>query len=85
MSETLSIKVPREMKTRLRAIAKARKTKPATLLRDALVQVLNGATRGEIATCGALSADLFENLERRGPIDLATNAKHLKGFGKWRP
>lgn len=84
MTETLSIKVPREIKLRLRAIAKARKTKPSTILRDALEQVLNGATRDEGVTCGALSEDLFENLERGGPIDLATNAKHLKGFGKWR-
>ena len=83
MTETLSLKVPHELKTRLRAVARARKTKPAALLREALAQVLDGARRNETATCGALSADLFENLERRGPRDLATNAKYLKGFGQW--
>jgi hypothetical protein len=84
VTETLSFKVPREIKLRLRAIAKARKIKPSTILRDALEKVLNGATRDEGATCGALSKDLFEKLERRGPKDLATNARHMKGFGKWR-
>jgi hypothetical protein len=84
VTETLSIKVPSEMKTRLRAIARARKTKPSTLLRDALENVLNGATRNGRATCGELSKDLFDNLEPGGPTDLATNPKHLRGFGKWR-
>ena len=40
-TETLFIKIPREKRIRLQAIAKARKTKASTLVREALDQVLD--------------------------------------------
>lgn len=82
MTETLSIKVPREKKIRLHAIARARKTRASALLREALDQLLAGAAIREQPSCYDLCKDILENLEASGPADLSTNPKYLKNFGK---
>ena len=81
MTETLSIKVPGEVKLRLKAVAQARRTKPSALLREALNRVLEGEASGEGPSCHELCADLFDDLEIGGPRDLATNPKHLAKLG----
>jgi predicted transcriptional regulator len=47
MTETLSIKVPKELKARLRAAAKSRQVKPSALLREALELVISLPGRRE--------------------------------------
>ncbi len=81
-TETLSIKVPREKKIRLQAIAKARKTKPSALVREALDLVLDQATASQRPSCYELAKDLMRNLGDSGLSDLSTNPKYMEDFGK---
>jgi predicted DNA-binding protein len=82
VTETLSIKVSKELKARLRAAAKSRQTKASTLMREALELVISGTARNSKPSLYDLSLDLFENLGRGGPRDLSTNRKHLGDLGK---
>ena len=82
MTETLSIKVSKELKARLRAVAKSRQTKPSTLMRQALELVISEAGSRSKPSLFDLSRDLFENLGRRGPRDLSTNRKYLDDLGQ---
>ena len=82
MDETLSIKVPKAVKLRLTAVAKARKVRPSVLLREALEQVLAGHNPDGRTSCYDLCSDLFERLEPGGPKDISTNKKYMDGFGK---
>ena len=83
MVETLSIKVPRTTKTRLRALARARKTSPSALLREAIAHVLSDSrTRSGRPSLHELSRDLFEDLGAGGPKDLSSNPRHMEGFGR---
>jgi predicted DNA-binding protein len=82
MDETLSIKVPKAVKLRLKAVAKARKVRPSVLLREALDQVLAGHSTLGRTSCYDLCSDLFERLEAGGPRDLSTNKKYMENFGK---
>jgi hypothetical protein len=77
MDETLSLKVPKAVKIRLQAVAKARKVKPSVLLREALDQVLASQKTADGLSCYDLCRDLFERLESGGPTDLSTNNKYL--------
>jgi len=82
MTETLSIKVSKELKARLRAVAKSRQTKPSTLIRQALELVISDARSKSRPSLYDLSKDLFEDLGRRGPRDLSTNRKYLDDIGQ---
>jgi predicted DNA-binding protein len=82
MTETLSIKVTKELKERLRAAAKNRHTKPSALVRQALELVISDAAPKTKLSLYELSKDLFTHLERGGPGDLSTNRKHLDDLGK---
>jgi predicted DNA-binding protein len=82
VTETLSIKVPKELKARLRAAAKSRHTKPSALVREALELVISGAALNTRLSLYDLSKDLFENLGRGGAQDLSTNRQHLDDLGK---
>jgi predicted transcriptional regulator len=78
--ETLSIKVPKQTKLRLKAVARARKTTPSTLMKAALDQVMEGS--GKEVSFYDTVADLVERCEGSGIPDLATNKKHLEGLGR---
>jgi predicted DNA-binding protein len=82
VDETLSLKVPKAVKIRLQAVAKARKVKPSVLLREALDHVLASQKTAGSLSCYDLCHDLFEQLESGGPKDLSTNKKYLEDFGK---
>jgi hypothetical protein len=82
MTETLSIKVPVQTKARLRAVAKHRHTSPSMLLREALDAVLSDAAPKGRASLYEMSRDLFADLGRGGPRDLASNPKHMEDFGR---
>jgi hypothetical protein len=83
MLETLSIKVPKATKTRLKALAHARKTSPSALLREAIDHVLRSSgTRSSPPSLHQLSRDLFENLGPGGPSDLSINPKYMREFGQ---
>ena len=82
VTETLSIKVSKELKARLHAAAKSRHAKPSALLREALELVISGAASKSKPSLYDLSKDLFANLGHGGPRDLSTNRKHLDDLGK---
>jgi hypothetical protein len=83
MVETLSIKVPKITKTRLQALARARKTSPSALLREAINHVLSGSKASSARpSLHELSRDLFADFGPGGPADLSSNPKHLEGFGR---
>ncbi len=69
---TLSIKVPKRLKARLAAVAKARKTKPAALARKTHKPVsAYDAVKHLLSRCGASPQG-----------DLSTDKRHLNGLGK---
>jgi len=80
VKETLSIKVPRETKARIQAVARARQTKPSTLLREALEIVIGGGQARP--SLYELNRDILDSLGPGGAEDLSTNPEHLKGFGQ---
>jgi len=80
MKETLSIKVSPDTKARLRAAARARKTSPSALLREALEIVIEGGKSKP--SLYELNRDILDSLGPGGPEDLSTNPDHLEGFGR---
>ena len=82
MTETLSIKVPKELKARLRAAASSRQTKPSALVREALEIVISGTAPNSKPSLYDLSKDLFDNLGRsareiyRRILDIWTNLEN---------
>ncbi len=81
MTETLSIKVPKETKVRLKALAKARKTRPSALLREALDNLLEKGRLSSRPSLYDLTKDIIDNCGS-GPGDLSTNKKHMEGYGE---
>ena len=77
--KTISLKLPDEIDARLEARAKAiRKTK-SELTREALTAFLEGK-----GSSGVSCLDLVRDLvgTARGPGDLASNKKYLRGYGR---
>lgn len=85
MLETLSIKVPKARKAKLRAVAAARGTTVTRLVDAALDRVIAEAGPSEAASCYAMVADLFEppgGIGASGIGDLSTNKRRMAGFGR---
>jgi len=76
--ETISLKLPPLLQSRLDAEARRRQVSKSKLVRDCLDQML--VQKISAVTCHDLAADLAGSL--RGPRDLATNPKYLKRFGR---
>ena len=72
----VSFKLPSFLDRRLSELAKARRTSRSALLREA-VESLSRPTK---RSAGSLAGDLVGSV--RGPRDLATNPKHLRGYGR---
>jgi hypothetical protein len=77
--KTLSIKVPRTVSVRIAQLARERGTTVSAVVRDAL-ETYPGSRRDSF---GELAKDYIGSLTG-GPGDLATNPKHMKGYGTWR-
>ncbi len=76
-SKTLSIKVPASLSARVVKLARSRKSTVSAVVREAIERYApeEGLSFAEAAREFIGSVDL-------GPGDLATNPKHLKGFGR---
>lgn len=74
--KTLSIKVPASMSARVVKLARSRKSTVSAVVRDAIEQY----AQAEVSFGDA--AREFVGCLDAGPGDLATNPKHLKGFGR---
>jgi uncharacterized protein (DUF1778 family) len=84
VTETLSIKVPKAHKARLRALAAARKTTLTRLMLDALDELARASDAVAPASCFDLTRDLFdrpENLDASPEGDRSTNKQRMAAFG----
>ena len=75
--KTLSIKVPSALSARVVKLARSRKSTVSAVVREAIERhaPAEGASFGE-------AARYFIGCLDSGKRDLATNPKHLKGFGR---
>lgn len=77
---TITCKLPEKLASQLDSLARAERRSKSALIREALEQrVLEKRPRGPVR-----AYDLVRHLcgtVRGGPSDLATNPKHMKGFG----
>lgn len=84
-TESLSIKVPREKKLRLKALALQRNTSLTQLMLQALDRLAEESTAEGAASCYDLARDLFETPDKLGASkegDRSTNKNRLKSFGR---
>ena len=87
MTETLSIKVPKAQKVRLKALASKRKTTLSGLMLQALEALSRESETVAPVSCFELSKDLFENPENLGASkegDRSVNKSRMKSFGRSR-
>ena len=77
---TISLKIPDELVSRMDAMARAKQTSRSALLREALEEKLKAAARKAPLSLYEQSADLC-GMGNSGLNDLASNPKHLDGFG----
>jgi hypothetical protein len=78
---TISLKLPEALVARLEAEARSRQKSKSAIIREYLEQGLNGAQRGKRPSFYERARDLC-GVGHSGVQDLATNPKHLEGFGK---
>jgi hypothetical protein len=76
---TLSLKLPESMANRIAAEARARRTPKSALVREFIERGLSAPAAKGRASFHALARDKAAGF--RGPRDLATNPKHMEGFG----
>jgi hypothetical protein len=82
--ETLSIKVPKAHKARLRALATQRGTTLTRLMLQALEAVARESVTVAPTSCYDLTRDLFENPANLGASqegDRSTNKSRMQSFG----
>ena len=75
----MTIRLTRSESARIARLAKQRKVTRSKLVRDAIARL-------EEAEPGSVWDDWKDiaGIVKGGPRDLATNPKHMKGFGRWR-
>jgi hypothetical protein len=78
-AQLLTLKLPRVVAGRLRALARRSGKAQAEILREGLALRL-GSEGPAANSVLALAGDVVGSLA--GPADLATNPRHLRGFGR---
>jgi plasmid stability protein len=76
---TISLKLPDDLDARLEARARRLGRTKSDLTRDALSRALEGESPSAVS-CLDLVRDLVGSA--RGPGDLASNKKYLRGYGR---
>ena len=77
---TITCKIPEKLAAQIQSLARAERRSKSALVREVLERrVTEKAHRGP-----ARALDLVRHLcgSVKGPSDLATNPKHMKGFGE---
>ena len=77
--KTISLKLPYDVAARLEARAKVIGKSKSALTREALEKYLDGQGGSEVS-CLDLVRDLVGRA--KGPGDLASHKKHLRGYGR---
>jgi predicted transcriptional regulator len=78
---TITAKIPGDLALKLETLSVAKRVSKSKIIRDALSKELKTVKK---------KTSLYEAMEEgfgcfdSGVTDLATNPKHMKGFGKWR-
>lgn len=80
LMQTISLKLPDSLLERLEDESRLRRTNKSALVRAALERELSPRTAGKKASCYDLARDLAGSIKGL-PKDLATNPKHMDGFG----
>ena len=78
---TISLKLPDKLLELLESESRLRRTTKSALVRESLEKTLMGRSRGNKTNCYDLASDLAGSVKGL-PRDLATNAKHMEGFGR---
>ena len=73
---TVSFKIPEDLDNALSELARSRGSSRSALLREALGSLAKGKRRSVTSLAGKLVGSV------EGPADLATNRKHLSGYGR---
>jgi predicted transcriptional regulator len=73
---TASFKLPGHLVEALESLAQRRKTSRSALAREALERLVASPRRSFTAMAGELVGSV------EGPADLATNPRHMRGFGR---
>jgi Arc/MetJ-type ribon-helix-helix transcriptional regulator len=76
---TISLKLPEEIDNRLEARARELGKSKSELVRESLLSSLDAKPNSD-ASCLDLVRDLVGTA--RGPGDLASNKKHMRGYGR---
>ncbi len=77
---TISLKLPDHLLGVLEKESRARGTTKSALVRECLTKSLGGHRSSDASTCYDLAHDLAGSLKGL-PRDLASNPKHMDGFG----
>ncbi len=81
--KTVSLKLPAQLDARLSGIARRRGVAgKSALIREAVERFVEAESGGRAGSLLESLGDLCGTVE--GPADLATNPKHLEGFGRER-
>ena len=80
--KTMSLKLPEDINTRLTGRARALCKTKSELTREALTRMLEDDSTDGVS--GASCLDMVRDLVgvASGPRDLASNKKHLRGYGR---
>jgi len=81
-TSTLSLKLPESLLLRLDQESHARWLSKSALVRSALERELQPSKTPRAVTCCDLAHDLAGSIRKKLPKDLATNPKHMEGFGR---
>lgn len=73
---TVSFKLPEALDEALTELARRRKSSRSALVREALEGLATTGRRSVTTVVDELIGDLD------GPVDLSTNPKHMRGYGK---
>jgi Ribbon-helix-helix protein, copG family len=76
---TITCKISEKLNAHLEALARRRHVSKSAILREALESKTKGSAKSAAPSAYDLVAHLCGTL--RGPKDLSTNSKHMKGFG----
>lgn len=78
--KTISLKLPDDVHAKLASLSKQRGQAKSEIVRDALDAYLSERKKATAVSCTDLAGELVGSVS--GPIDLATNPKHLQGYGR---
>lgn len=78
--ENVAVKLPDDLYAKVVELSQRRGTAKSDVIRDALETYFTTAAGGSQMSCTDLAGDLVGSVV--GPSDLATNRKHLRGYGR---